>query len=278
MKTTAKKLVLGLLLAREGQALSVQEAIAACAFFSITENNVRVTLARLSGEGLIQSHGRGAYTLGPAAMTTASEVAHWHEAEQRLQDWQGGYICVHSAALGRSNRKALRQRERALDMLGLRELDRGLHLRPDNLIGGVDELRKRLLSLGLEGDAVVFRATDFDTERRSRINNLWDGTTLNRYYRKERRRLEDWMAGCAELEADVAARESYLMGGAAIRQLVFDPWLPEPLIDAAARRAFVATVKRFEETGKAIWSNLGALDNPMPIAAAASPLTSGTLQ
>lgn len=282
MRPTAKKLILGLLLAREGRPLSVREAIGACALFRITENNVRVSLVRLSSDGLIESHGRGAYRLGPAAQTTASEVAHWHEAESRLCDWSGGYICAHTSTLGRSDRKALRQRERALDMLGMRALERGLYLRPDNLKGGVAEVRQRLTSLGLEDGAMIFVASAFDAERCERINKLWDSALLNRQYRDERQRLEAWMQRCTDLEPDVAARESYLLGGKAIRQLVFDPWLPEPMIDATARRAFVDTVKRFDETGKAIWTRLGTLDtlshSTMPVAAAASPLTSGTLQ
>lgn len=274
MKPTAKKLILGLLLAAEGRPLTVREAIGACSLFSITENNVRVSLARMSAEGLIDSRGRGAYGLGPAARTTASEVAYWHLAEQRLRPWTGNYICVHSAALGRSDRQALHLRERALDMLGLRELERGLHLRPDNLVGGAKQLRDRLLALGLEADAVVFKATDFDDQRQTCINKLWDGAALNKYYREERQRLEAWMSSCAELETDVTARESYLLGSAAIRQLVFDPWLPEPLIDAAARHDFLETVKRFDEVGKTIWSNLSALDGSMPAAAPHRVLTS----
>lgn len=278
MKPNAKKLILGLLLARDGVPLTVREAINACALFSITENNVRVTLARLSGEGLIESEGRGAYGLGPAAITTASEVAHWHEAESRLRPWNGSYICVHTSTLGRSDRKALRKREWALNILGMRELDRGLYLRPDNIKGGVEVVRKRLLSLGLEADAAIFIATEFDAERQARIPTLWDAPALNRHYLEHGERLQNWMARCVELETDVAARESYLLGGKAIRDLVFDPWLPEAMIDAEARHAYVQTVKRFDETGKAIWTQLGAVDLTMPVAAAASPLTSGTLQ
>ena len=278
MKPTAKRLILGLLLAREGAPLGVREAIAACELFSITENNVRVALVRLASEGKIESRGRGAYGLGPAAQTTASEVTHWHEAEQRLQDWTGAYICIHTGALGRSDRKALRQRERALTMLGLRELERGLYLRPDNLSGGVSEVRRRLTSLGLEVEAAIFIAHDFDPQRQQRIADLWDCDALNALYRNQQQRLQDWMAHCAELELEVAAREAYMMGGNAIRQLVFDPWLPEPMVDAEARHHFLQTVKQFDETGKAIWARLGETNHAMPMAAAASPLTSGTLQ
>ncbi len=278
MKPTAKKLILGLLLAAEGHPLSVREAILACRLFNITENNVRVTLVRLSAERLIESRGRGAYGLGPAAQTTASEVAHWHHAEQRLRSWSGEYICVHSGALGRSDRAALRQRERALEMLGLRELDRGLHVRPDNLSGGVDALRLRLYSLGLEPGAAVFIASGFDAARVSRIAQLWDSEALNQRYRERGRQLEAWLELHTDLEPDVAARESYLLGQEAIRTVVFDPWLPEPLVDAAARHAYVEMVRRFDSAGKAIWRSLGVVKGAMPTMAAVPSLPTHTLQ
>ena len=68
--------------------------------------------------------------------------------------------------LGRSNRVKLRARDRALAMLGLRELERGLYVRPDNLAGGVEEVRSRLNRLGLDADAAVFVAMDFDARAR----------------------------------------------------------------------------------------------------------------
>jgi len=51
---------------------------------------------------------------------------------QRVCEWNGAWIAVHSGPLGRSDRSASRARERALALVGLRELDRGLFLRPDN--------------------------------------------------------------------------------------------------------------------------------------------------
>ncbi len=278
MKPTAKKLILGLLLAREGQPLSAQQAIAACALFNITANNVRVALVRLSSESMIEAAERGSYRLGIAAQGLAAEVVRWHDAEQQLAPWRGGYVAVHCAALGRADRKALRRRERALSLLGLRELDKGLYLRPDNLAGGVAAVRDRLQALGLEPEAAVFAAAEFDEARSPRISQLWDGAALTKTYLEQRQRLEDWLSRCAGLELDVAARESYLLGGQAIRQLVFDPWLPSPLVDADARHAFFTTVQRFDETGKAIWSGLFQSSLAMPSAAAASHLSSGVLQ
>jgi phenylacetic acid degradation operon negative regulatory protein len=278
MRPRAKKLILGLLLAAQGRALSVRDAIAACALFDISANSVRVNLVRMSSEGLIQSAGRGAYVLGAEAEGFAAEVNRWHSAEQRLRPWNGQYMTVYCGALGRSDRVALRQRERALRILGLQELERGLYLRPDNLAGGVDTLRQRLHVLGMEASALVFVAHDFDPQRQVQIPTLWNTSARTLSYRNQRERLEAWLACWQDLEPDVAARESYLLGGQAIRQLVFDPWLPEAMIDARARQALVKTVQRFDETGKAIWQQRTEMDALMPMAVAASNVSSIRLQ
>ena len=34
---------------------------------------------------------------------------------------------------------------------------------------------------------------------------------------------------------------------------MFDPLLPAPLVDAAARSRFIKTVARFDDAGKAVW-------------------------
>lgn len=114
-------------------------------------------------------------------------------------------------------------------------------------------VRERLRKLGLEPDAPAFTATDLPPELDARARTLWQGEALNQAYRQTRQKLQTWLAHADELEPEVAARESYLLGNEAIRQLVFDPLLPEPLVDAAERRAFTATVLAFDEAGHRIW-------------------------
>ena len=256
MTLSARNLILNLLLATEGRGQTAREVIASCALFGIRENSARVALMRLAADALIEPTRRGAYRLGPRAAALAGDVATWRTAEERVRDWSGGWITVHVGALGRSNRVALRARNRALAMLGLRELDRGLHVRPDNLVGGVAEVRERLHKLGLDDAAAVFVATQFDPAREARACRLWDGSALTRTYRTTRRGLEKWLAGAATLEPENAAREAYLLGNEAIRLLVFDPLLPEPLVDVAERRAFTAAVLRHDEAGRACWRRL----------------------
>jgi len=277
MLANPRHLILNLLLGTGGEALTARDAVASCALFAVRESSTRVALARLAATGLIEAAGRGAYTLGPNAAELAADVATWRNAEKRVCDWNGGWIAVHVGGLGRSDRVALRGRDRALRLLGLGELERGLHLRPDNLVGGVAAARERLVKLGLEDDAAVFVAKDFDPGREQRARALWDGSALTSRYRAKSRRLGDWLARSGTLEPPVAARESFLLGNDAIRDLVFDPLLPAPLVDVEARRAFVDAVVSFDAAGHAIWKrflNAGRSRHPASRArsALATPL------
>lgn len=258
MAPQPRQLILKLLLAADDGELSARDAVAGCALFGIRENSVRVALVRLASAGLIEAAGRGSYRLGPNGTGLAADVATWPSAERRLREWQGGWVAVHVGNLGRSDRVALRARDRALALLGLRELDRGLFLRPDNLVGGVEGVRQRLHKLGLEENAAVFLARELDAGREKRARALWDGKALTRQYRQSRQQLEKWLARAADLEPEVAARESFLIGSEAIRQVVFDPLLPEPLVDGAERRDFVAAVLAFDRAGRDIWRHLFA--------------------
>jgi phenylacetic acid degradation operon negative regulatory protein len=253
MTPTAKSLMLELLVASGGHELSARVAIAAGALFGISENNVRVTFARLSSEGLIEASGRGAYRLTDAAEDLAREVASWRSAEERARVWHGAYLAVHSGPLGRTDRAALKRRARALSMLGFAELDRGFHVRPDNLDGGVEGIRGRLYALGLEKNAAVFVASAFSPDVEARVRALWDGKALTLSYKKLRAQLEKWLARADQLEPHVAARESFLLGGRAIRHIVYDPLLPPPFVDVDERRSFVATVRVMDREGRKIW-------------------------
>jgi len=253
MPPNPRHLILNLLLGAGGDGLSASDAVASCALFGVSENSTRVALVRLAAAGLVQAAGRGAYQLGPQAASLAADVARWRDAEQRVADWSGDWVAVHVAGLGRSQRAAVRTRDRALGLLGLVEFEHGLHLRPDNLAGGVAAVRARLAALGLEPAAPVFVARGFDAAADRRARALWDGAALNRRYRSTVQRLDRWLAGAAALAPDVAAREAFELGHDAIRTLVFDPLLPAPLVDVAARRQCADAVRRFDTAGHALW-------------------------
>ncbi len=252
----ARQIIMGLLGAERNHPLTARQIVMACRIFGIADNSARVALARLNAAGLVESAQRGSYQLGNAASGLAGDIATWRDAQARLAPWSGRYLMVHSGALGRTDRTALRRRERALGILGLKALERDLYVRPDNLAGGVDGIRARLQRLGLEPDAAVFMASDFDPKREQRLHDLWDTAGLNRLYREQTDHLTRWLARVDTLDLQDAARESFLLGGQAIRQIVFDPLLPAPLVEAEARRQFIDTVKHVDQVGHDIWKRL----------------------
>lgn len=256
MRLTAKHLVLQLLSALGDRPAPASALVRACAVFGITENSTRVTLARLLAAGTLEASARGEYRLGAPTEALTREVTGWRDVESHVRAWDGSFVAVHGGALGRSDRTALRRRERALRLLGFATLERDLDVRPDNLEGGCDSVRARLSSLGLDARALVFRIDHFDDETSQRARQLWDGRALEQAYRRTRERLDRWALRQSTLSRKVAARESFLLGSEAIRQILFDPRLPEPLVDVAARRALVDAMHRFDVLGRSIWTDL----------------------
>ncbi len=276
MVPTPKNLILNLLLAAGGEPLSASDAVASCLLFGIRENSVRVALVRLNAAGLIESVGRGAYRLGPQAATLAADVASWRHAEQRVCEWDGGWLMVSTAGLRRSDRAALRLRERALALAGFQTLAPELHIRPDNLVGHAEGARHRLAQLGLDADAHVFVARDLAPELDQRARQLWADKQLDQSYARTRQKLDAWLQGADRLDLETAARESYVLGNEAIRQLVFDPLLPHPLVDVEARHGFLQAVIDFDATGHRIWQRLlpslrGGATDPLPASTGAQP-------
>ena len=264
MPPLPRSLILRLLLGTETRGegtLAVRELLAACALFDLSASTVRVALARAVAAGLLVTPHRGVYALGPQARPLADAVHRWRRIADHLVDWNGDWIAVHVGASGRSDRPALRARERAFDLLGLAEFERGLHLRPDNLAGGVAALRQRLQALVPAGTdtGTVFTLRGLADHDVARARGLWDGDALNAGYRDTTARLSAWIEGAHRLTLQAAARQAFELGHHAIRQLVFDPLLPAPLVDAQARARFIDTVTRHDDAGKAIWQHFLAM-------------------
>ncbi|HEV7553888.1 MAG TPA: PaaX family transcriptional regulator C-terminal domain-containing protein [Kofleriaceae bacterium] len=259
MAPSAKRIVLELLTAAHPNESPVAQLVRACEVVGVDDNNVRVVLARLVAAGTVEPSGRGVYRLGRAARPLTEQVLSWRELDKQVRRWDGGWAFVQLAHLPRSDRAALRRRERALRLLGFRELERGLAVRPDNLVGGVAALRDRLVALGVDEQAIVTRASDLDIATEARARRLWDAERLTQSYRHTAERIERWLVAAADLSPRVAAREAFWFGGDVLRKIMYDPRLPEPLVDVAARRALVDAARRLDVAGRRIWAGLFGL-------------------
>lgn len=256
MKPTAKRIVLELLLAADSHTGSIASLVAAGELLGIDEGNIRVAVTRLVAAGTLEPVERGEYRLAATTRALTAQVTSWRDLEKQVRRWDGGWACVQLGDLGRTDRSALRKRERALRLHGFRELSRGLAVRPDNLAIGVDGLRDRLVTLGLEPRALVFRATDFDADTERRARTLWDRDRLTATYEQLTARIERFVVTMDDLGVRVAAREAFLFGSEVLRAITFDPRLPAPLVDVDARRRLVEAMKRLDTIGRRLWGQL----------------------
>jgi phenylacetic acid degradation operon negative regulatory protein len=251
---TARHLVLDLLSTLPRGAMPVRALVAAGALFAIRENSVRVALARLLADGLVERDERGAYRLGPRAQAVSRQVASWRNLDARLRPWNGGWIGVHTAGLRGAARSRLRRHRRALDWLGFRDLRAGLALRPDNLAEGVTGVRQRLGTLGLDLAAPVFVLHDLDAAADLAARRLWPVTRLVAGYRASRLALERSEHRLPALPEARGMVESFQLGGQAIRQLALDPLLPEELLPSGERGLLVETMRRYDRAGRTCWA------------------------
>jgi len=250
----AKSLILDLLSTlRPGAAMPVGLLVEAGELFGLSANNVRVSAARLLAEGSIARDERGSYRLGEKAQPVGQRVRSWRDLDRRTRVWSGEWIGV---LPGRVSRSAAAQRQRALNLIGLRILRDGLWIRPDNLAVSVDELRAELRLLGLPPTDMVFALRDFAAEDEQRARACWDVAALRRRYRALTAEIAAGTRRLPALSAEAAMVESFLVGGRALRQLVQDPLLPEEICPSAEREALLVAMKEYDRLGRLAWAEL----------------------
>jgi phenylacetic acid degradation operon negative regulatory protein len=252
---TPKRLILSLLSAPDLPEVSVRQCTRWGELFDIDAAAMRVALGRLVKAGLLRSVRRGVYAIGPRGASLSATARTWRDVEARLAPWNGDWLLVHTAHLGRSNRSALRERERALRLEGLRSPCTGLWCRPANYREPLSDTRERLCELGLDEAAPVMRAGEIAG---APPLSLWPCRDLERAYGRSVQRLRDSARRLPALSPEAAARESLLLGEAVIRQINADPLLPDELVDGAARRELIAAMDAYDALGRSIWDQLAA--------------------
>ena len=250
---TAKSLTLDLLSTLRGHSMPVRALVEAARLFAIEENNLRVSLARLCAAGIAERDQRGLYRLAASAAAVERQITSWRRLEERVRDWPGGWIAVCGTTPTRG--AAGRRSAQALRFLGFRALEPGLMLRPDNLRGGVSKVRDELRALDLAETAAVFGIKDLDPERERHARGLWDTASLQSRYARYRAELAASQAHFASLTREQAMIESFLLGGAVVRELVLDPLLPEPILPPGPRNQLVAAMRDYDRMGRAAWAD-----------------------
>jgi phenylacetic acid degradation operon negative regulatory protein len=255
MAPTARSLILDLLSTLRRGTMPVSALVEAGELFGIAGNSTRVALARLLAAGQVERDLRGRYRLGEVAGPIADRVGSWRRIADRSRTWNGGWIGVHTAASDPGlPRRQRRRRSRALDLLGFRPLQEPLYLRPDNLRGGIEALRTELLALGLAQRDPIFEMRSLDALSEARARRLWDVEALRAGYRTMRARIRASSGRLSRISAGEAMVESFTIGGAVLRQLAFDPLLPDAIAPEAERTALVEAMRDYDRSGRALWA------------------------
>ena len=255
---TARSLILDLLSTLRHGTMPVRALIEAGALLGIEDNNIRVSLARLYASGRIARDERGRYRLGPAVAAISGRLQSWRDLGQRQRAWRGDWLAVHCSRLGRGPSR--RRRERALELLGFREIEAGFSLRPDNLRGGLDGAREQLISLTSGVDAKdtalgrVFLVRDLDPASDLEARSLWDASILAKDCRTSLASVHESEARLPQLPVDEAMVESFLVGGRVLRQLVRHPLLPQEILDPAPLSDLLEGMKHYDQLGRDAWA------------------------
>lgn len=250
---SARELVLSLADSVAEPRLSAASLVAAAALLDIDPGTVRVAVARLVKQGVLEQRERGIYGLGRRGDGLHRRVLAWSRVEDQLVRWDGRWLAVLTAHLGRSDKLALRARERALRLRGFADARPGLAVRPANLAADLPALRAELVELGLPAEALVVRLDETDPDHPFDPAALWDTGSLERRYADNSARLAASSARLAALDVPSAARETLLIGRAVMRDILTDPLLPESLVDVAARRRMIEAMRAYDRLGKDCW-------------------------
>jgi phenylacetic acid degradation operon negative regulatory protein len=252
---TPRSVVLNVVRTAPRRTMPVRQLLQVAELFGFTGNALRVAVARLVADGLLESDERGSYRLGPKATEVQRHVEDWRLGEARMRAWNGGWLAV--ALIGKPDRAARRESLRALARMGFREAWGGLWVRPDNLALGFEATRERLQALGLEEGAAPFRAHDFEQRLDHHLRcDLWPVVALRRDHERTLRNLERSLAQLGAMPRDTALVQSFLLGGEAIRVLATDPLLPDAILPGATRGRLTEAMLRYDAVGRELWRDI----------------------
>jgi phenylacetic acid degradation operon negative regulatory protein len=224
--------------------------------FGMEPTAIRMAVTRLVKEGLLESVDRGVYATGPKAAAFTAEISDWRNAPARTRAWTGGWTGVLTNHLGRTDRKDLRARMRALRLYGFAQAEAGLWVRPDNLRLSLDKLRAALTGIGLQEDALLLTISATALPDGTDWQGLWSTADLKATYEGAICAMQASRQAAAKLPADDAARETLLIGQSVIRTINLDPLLPEDIGDAALFREMVSEMDAYDAFGRTFWDQL----------------------
>ena len=251
-RPSASDLVQDLLIAN-GEALQVKALCRAGTLFGLSESAIRVALNRLVKQGKISHGARGYYSLKIWGQALSRAVDDWQHKGAQREVWNRRWLAVQDGGVTRSDKTIWRHHCLALSLRGFRMLKPGLQIRPDNLIGGINLVRRQLLELGLAPEAIVFQLTELDDASQAKALGLWQAKKLSAQYQQMIDALESSSKGFKNAALEQALRESLLLGRAVIIQLIRDPLLPQEMTPSSTRLNLIKGMEIYQRKARILW-------------------------
>lgn len=233
--------------------MTIKQLIAWGELFEHEPATIRVAAGRLVKQGFLLAQKRGSYSIGKTDETIRQLASTWRHSLARVEQWEGGWLCVYTAHLGRTSKQKIRVRERAFRLTGFKPLEKSLWCRPDNLMETTDSTFTRLAEIGLENTAILMKVDRFNLDLTTNPMSLWSSEQLEDTYELLVSLLENSALRLPYLDIKQATRESFLIGEHVIRQINQDPLLPEEMVNTSAKKALLAKMIAYDDLCHPIW-------------------------
>lgn len=248
----AKGLLLNLLRTSPDHRWPVRLLIEVGLLFGISENSIRVTLSRLRSDELIEQDVRGHYRLNWDDDPVRDWINNWSKGEGRTVDWDHKWLGV----TPRKNLpiKSVRRLDKACYRLGFRTFCDGLWVRPNNLELTIPEINGLLEAMTGNIDLVISLSDEvYAVGEPQDLSSLWNRQQLEKVYQDGVEQLSAWTKYLDAADEPVRLRDSFILGGEAIRRLALDPLLPAGMIDIGLRAAYTIKAKEFVTKYNKVW-------------------------
>ncbi len=246
-------LVMSLFNAPKTSTLTIGQIIKAGGLFDIEAPTIRMAVTRLLKDRLIDSVERGIYRPGEEAKKLNSEIRRGRTADKKTQHWNGEWLMALTSHLGRSNKTRLKSMIRALQFYGFIEIELGTWVRPSNLAQSLDMLHLSLVDIGLDSRAYLMTVNQIARERQKIWYSNWPVAELKVAYTDMINTLEVSLGRLRKMSSEDAARESFVVGEAAIRLINLDPLLPKDIIDTEQFERLISTMLAYDKVGHLHW-------------------------
>lgn len=251
---SARALVLSMLSGTDVAPQPIGRFINGGALFDIEASTIRVAVTRLMKDGLLESPSRGLYRPGPKSQALTRRVQQWREVADRIVPWNGDWLAAFTSHLGRTDRKQLRARERALALAGYQEAMSGFWVRPANLARSLADHRADLTGIGADEAIALMRVSEVAVPSDADWPGLWSSDDLARSYTRAIKAMTDSLGRLGSVSPEDAARETLLIGQAVIRTINFDPLLPPELGNQQNFLRMVETMRDYNRIGRRCWA------------------------